>query len=67
MLANDDVCPFCGQSSDPGEFVHDLSQMLAEDLEEVAESFVRRQDSDEARWFAQGVGFAVVWLRSRRS
>lgn len=67
MPASDDTCPFCGQSSDPEEFVHDLSQILADDLESVAESFVRRQETEEARWFAEGVGFAVMWLRSRRS
>lgn len=66
MSLEEHHCPLCGQSSLMDEFIEDLSCMLAEDLEEMAESFVRRQDTDEARWFSEGVGFAVMWLRSKR-
>lgn len=66
-LEEDRHCPLCGQSTLLDEFIEDLSYMLAEDIESAAESFVRRQDTEEARWFAEGVGFAVMWLRSKRA
>jgi len=66
MSLEEQRCPFCGQSNMFEDFIQDLSLMLAEDLEDLAESFVRRQDTNEARWFAEGVGFAVLWLRSKR-
>lgn len=66
-MSQDTYCSSCGQSLDHEQFIADLSQALAEDLDEAAERYTRQQDTDEARWFAQGIGFATMWLRARRT
>ena len=66
-MSPDSRCPCCGQSLDHEEFIADLSQAIAQDLDEAAERYIRQQDTDEARWFADGIGFATMWLRARKA
>lgn len=65
MAEDPDRCPWCDQPADLAVLLDDLARLLADDLDEVAASLTRREGTEQARWFEEGVTFATMWLRHR--
>ena len=65
MAEDSDRCPWCGQAPTSGDGRKDLARDMADELDEAAESFTRRQGTPESYWFQEGVAFATMWLRGR--
>lgn len=56
-------CPWCSQPTNHDDLIADLRVQIAEDLEEWIRG-AQTTGGEEGIWFARGLTFAAMWIRS---